>query len=204
MAGRGHVAKSDGWKWPEGQQGWLAARLFAALRCNLPGWNIGITAEEHHPREHAEFCEHLDFDADGHVTLAEIFIFANYQRFRSLDLSRCLFVGPSVDDDGFQIPLDAISRIGRVDNHWSWSPIVDRLIRKARCPIIVSAGPIAKPLIHEYWRKCPEDKRQVIVDVGSATDEQVRGRRTRAYQKPGDARAEWRPKWKIDQTAPAP
>jgi hypothetical protein len=70
---------------------------------------------------------------------------------------------------------------------------LDALVRRllaVRRPILVSAGPAACVIVHEYWQRAVPEQRQVIVDVGSAIDELTKGRKTRQYQVPGTRNAQ--------------
>lgn len=191
MFGRPHAAKSDGWAWPAGKRSLLTDTLWAGFLSSLPGWHVGITAEEHHPADHAALLSRVQVPM-SQVTLAEIFIFGNHERFRGLDLSGCHIVGPGGD---FPIPRDAMA------TDWLWHDFTRELIERATRPILVAAGPLANAIIYDYWRWTEpareRGKRQVILDVGSAAAHLLHRRRIRAWQRPGDPRADWRPKWKV-------
>jgi hypothetical protein len=67
--------------------------------------------------------------------------------------------------------------------------LVARLLRVQRT-MLISAGPASAIIIHRYWQRAEPERRQVIVDVGSAIDELTKGKRTRSYQVPGSRNAE--------------
>lgn len=182
MRGDPHAAKSDGWEF-RGGVNLLAPVLLAAARCSLPGFYIGISAEEHHQDAHRYLRQTVVTTAER-ITFAELFIFANYDRWRSLDLRHCLTVGSG---GVFYVPPDAVV------TDWDYRPTVDALIGEAGGPILVAAGPVANALIYDYWLRCPPDRRQVVLDVGSAIDERMKKRRTRRYHAPGSDKRRWRP-----------
>ncbi|HEV3003349.1 MAG TPA: glycosyltransferase, partial [Pirellulales bacterium] len=72
--------------------------------------------------------------------------------------------------------------LAKVDN--------DKRLLPVRRPILVSAGPAACIVVHKYWQRATPERRQTIVDVGSAIDELTKGRKTRQYQVPGTRTAE--------------
>lgn len=191
---REHAAKSDGWHWPAGKRSLLTSTLRDSLACCLPGWHVGITAEEHHPDCHAELLARVRVPL-AQVTLAEIFIFANHSRFLSLDLSHCHIVGPSSKCGKFQIPTDAMA------TDWLWHDFTRFLIREATGPILVAAGPLANAIIYDYWRWTEpageRRKRRVILDVGSAVGHLMHRRRIRQWQKADSPLSHWRPAWRV-------
>lgn len=213
IAGRPHFARSDGWQWYGGNIGTgqpefpsnrkLPADLRAALRCELPGWNVGITAESHHPREHHELLAEVRVPPEN-ITFAEILIFDNYRRWVSLDLSHCWFVSSLVPRKGaacgwIEVPRHAVNM------DWDHRPVVERLLKAdIRSPIILAAGPYAKLIAHDYWlatedKKEIQGRRQVIFDAGSALDQFLpRGRARRRYQMERYDDSRRVPKWKIE------
>lgn len=187
MLGDPHTAKSDGWEF-RGGINLMAPALLEAARCSLPGYYIGITAEEHHPCQHRYLRETV-VTSEERITFAELFIFANYERWQLLPKRPHIKVGPFNCDHC--VPWDAVMA------GWDHRPLVDHLIARADAPILVAAGPIANILIHDYWLRCPPERKQVILDVGSAMDEKIKGRRTRRYQSPRSDKRQWRPKFRL-------
>lgn len=188
MRGKPHNAKSDGWRWRSAWKSALPDRLLEALRYNAHGWHLGITAEDHHAKDHAYLMNEVRVEPQF-VTFAEIFIFANYQRFIRLNLDHCLTIGQRCDVD---VP-------GRPDDP-AWAQTIDDLVPfMVQCsrPMLVSAGPWACVLLHEYWKRCPQSMRRVVLDVGSALDEQHKKRWTRGYQDPESERYKWVPRWRV-------
>lgn len=78
-----HRAKSDGWRW-DGQEHPLRQRLIDSLACRLPGYCIGVSAYNHHPYAHEWYLEQLVDLPPERLTLASLFIFANYERFQDV------------------------------------------------------------------------------------------------------------------------
>jgi hypothetical protein len=56
-------------------------------------------------------------------------------------------------------------------------------------PIVVSAGPAACLIVHNYWLRASPEKRRSIID------ELTKGRKTRQYQVPGSRTAELVCRW---------
>lgn len=185
LRGRPFDARRDNWEIAGKHP--FAPELLKALACDAEGWYVGITAREHHATAHDYLMRQVRVPMER-VTLAEVFIFGNYWRFCDLDLSHATTVGPKNAD--FLVPWNAI------DPPWDGiSDLVDELIEEADSPILVSAGPVGKILIHEYWQRT-HGLRATIVDVGSAIDERLRGRRSRKYQIPTRWERSWLPQFK--------
>lgn len=189
MRGWGHEARSDGWEWPAGKSHghWLAtnAALYESLMADLDDLYLGITAHEHHPECHFWLMENSACSWDK-MTFAELFIFANFGRFAALDLADCDIVGPH---GNIAVPTDAVM------TGWDHRRIVDFLLNcQGNNPILVSAGPMANIIIHDYWTRCPDARKRVILDVGSALDGKL-GRRTRQYQHANHPQRTWKPRF---------
>lgn len=185
LQGKRHNAKSDGWA-TDGSDD-LRERLKESLRCNLWGWNVGITAESHHADCHEYLLSQVKLEP-AFITLAEVFIFSNYVRVQVMDLSHCLTIGSRAEYDTPGQPDDS-----------RWPQVVDELVQVMASDsrtILVSAGPWGKVLIHEYWKRCPNNRKRVCIDIGSALDERRKERRTRAYQNPESPKRFWCPTWK--------
>jgi hypothetical protein len=194
MRGIAHKAKSDGWEW-SGQHHPLRQMLFESLTagCELDDYFVGVSAANHHPNAHKWYVQQLTaFSVPMDcVTFASLFIFANYERFRDLDLSHCFVVGNG-RGVGYPVPIRPDSR-GWDNTCYNAASMLAEQIRR---PIIVSAGPWSSVLIHRYWQRTEgSPHRQTIIDVGSALDEQLRGRKTRKYQYAGNPMRGWVPRW---------
>jgi hypothetical protein len=190
LFGRRHRARSDGWRVSHRNCSSFRGPLFGALCCTLPGWYVGITAEEHHPKIHEELLQWVKLPL-SQVTFAEIFIFANYREFqRSFAPEEYWIAAPAHCNT--HVPPDA------VETEWDYRPAVDDLIERADRPILVAAGPVANAIIWDYWQRCPDSRKQVILDAGSAIGLWVHRRYTRTFQRPGSVGyRDWRPKWKV-------
>jgi len=171
--GSRYAAHADRW-YVEGWTKWRRP-LLDALAYVEHQWHVGLTARDHDADVHNELMA-LCWSPRERVTFAELFIFGNYQRFAALDLSSCCIV--SHCNGHVTIPAQAIMQ------DWDHRYVVDYLIANVRQPILVAAGPLAAVIIHDYWQRA-DNKRQVILDVGSAIDPQTRNRNTRRYHKEG-------------------
>jgi hypothetical protein len=171
MIGRRHKARSDGWKY-RGRPTPLSGLLLYALACDLPGWCVGISCPCHEPDDWRWCMERATVPLPRR-TFASIFCYANFGRFNRLDLSRVALVANAGTE--LLVPSNAVFPL------WEgYRDLVDRLLTIER-PIVVAAGPLANVIIHEYWRRATNP--QVIVDIGSALDPRLRGRRSRKYQR---------------------
>jgi hypothetical protein len=121
------------------------------------------------------------FDSLDPFDSPNIFVNANYERFRALDLSAAVTVASEGSD--YWVPADVLS------SNFDLDALVDRLL-SVKPTILVSAGPASCVIVHRYGLRAKPGQRQVIVDVGSAIDERTKGQRTRQYQVPGTRNAE--------------
>lgn len=205
MIGRPHRAKSDHWMYSGGNASPLAAPLYDALNCTLPGWHIGISCPCHQREDCRQlqnlmklphrFSQPLPPDRLARITFATLFVGQNYFRFRDLSLnldSLCVVSHQNASGQQFTVPQSGI------EPPWlDWSPLVDALM-DVRKPIIVAAGPLANCIIHEYWRRMAAQNfegAQVIIDIGSAADKLLRGRMTRRYHDPAKSESRQFCRW---------
>lgn len=185
MEGTHHKAKSDGWQSEFVHQKWRDGLLSAITNgADDPGWYVGISSTSHHgAKAHAKLRSLAQVPEDR-LTLAELFIFNNYAAVKDWDLGRFLVCAQRSADTAphpLHIPKDAILRA------WDHKPLVNYLIDQVDDrPILVSGGAAAKLIITDYWRRCTGIGRtpRTIIDIGSAIDPKVRGRRTRMYHNP--------------------
>ena len=181
LRGEHYRAKSDKWETYGHKVPDLVDGMKNALACELPGWHVGITAMSHHPIDHDYFMNEVAVDLDK-ISFAELFIFGNWERFRTLiePLDYCV-VGCGADTmgkRGYDIPPDATA-----DPAFDIEPVVGWMLQQTR-PILLAAGPVAKWLAFEYWwttHHLCEYQRNSVIDVGSALSPMLRGRKTRHY-----------------------
>jgi len=169
--GRPIEAAQDGWSY-DGRASQFADDLNAALTYAAPDYYVGISDGCCDRPARDWYLDRLNVPLEQ-VTFANIFVNGNYRRFRKLDLSGTALVSCRGGD--FTIPEDLINSDFGLDE------LVDRLLTVDR-PIVVAAGPAACVLIHKYWLR--PGQKQTIVDIGSALDEFIKGRRTRRYHDP--------------------
>jgi 2-polyprenyl-3-methyl-5-hydroxy-6-metoxy-1,4-benzoquinol methylase len=166
------LVNCDGWQY-DGRASQFAADLNAALTYSAPDYYLGISDGCCDRESRDWFLERRKVPLDQ-VTFANIFVNGNYRRFRALDLAHAALVSCAGGD--FTVPEHVINTDFDLD------ALVEQLLAVDR-PILVAAGPAACVLIHKYWQRAGA-RRQIIVDIGSALDEVVRGRRTRGYHHP--------------------
>lgn len=171
------LVNCDGWHY-DGRASRFASELNASLTFNAPDYYIGISDGCCDREARDWFLARLQVPLDQ-VTFANIFVNGNYQRFRRLDLSRTVLVA-SVGGD-FTVPEHLIN------SDFDLDALVDRLLAVDR-PILFAAGPASCVLIHKYWTRAGAN-RQTVVDIGSALDEVLKGRKTRGYHYPGSLTA---------------
>jgi hypothetical protein len=170
---------TDGWRYAGGQSAFQEA-LLAALRFNDRDYYVGISDSCCDAASHEWYLRQITVPP-SQVTFANVFVNGNYQRFRRLDLSGAATVAPEGGD--YWVPADIMSTKFDIDL------LVARLLGVKRT-MLISAGPASAIIIHRYWQRAEPERRQVIVDVGSAIDELTKGKRTRSYQVPGSRNAE--------------
>lgn len=190
MEGTHHDALSDGWWIRDGHTtGWLRERLNQCLTTTLPGYCVGIPCPAvscgcHSGDDSRWFVDRVRAERGWNrdrVTFASIFIFANYRRWESIDISHCCLVGSWHGGQAHhEVPRNAICP---PIEEWQVDELVDALLLEPR-PILVAAGPLANIIVHEYWIRANEKKirPQVIIDIGSILDRKFRRQRTRTYQ----------------------
>jgi 2-polyprenyl-3-methyl-5-hydroxy-6-metoxy-1,4-benzoquinol methylase len=171
------VQAQDGWSY-DGRATAFSAELNAALHYNAPGYHLGISDGCCDPAAKEWYLQHVKVPLER-LTFANIFVNANYRRFRQIDTSYMVTVASEGGD--YWVPEDL------VNGNFDLDRLVERLLSVDR-PILVSAGPASCIIIHKYWQRAV--KRQVIIDVGSAIDERTKGRKTRQYQVPGTRTAD--------------
>jgi 2-polyprenyl-3-methyl-5-hydroxy-6-metoxy-1,4-benzoquinol methylase len=171
------ITNCDGWAY-DGSRSQFAVDLNASLAYNDSSYYIGISDSCCDPRAHEWLLQRVTVPLEQ-VTFANIFVNANYRRFRKLDLSKTALV--SSEGGEFTVPEHLIN------SDFDLDALVEQLLCVDR-PILVAAGPASCILIHKYWMRAGEN-RQTIVDIGSALDEVIKGRRTRSYHHPGSPTA---------------
>jgi len=175
------VEGADGWKYsgaPSHDR--FREDLLAALRFNDPGYYLGLSDGCCDPAAKEWYLREITVPL-SHITFSNLFVNANYSRFRQIDFSGAAIVASEGGDHW--VPEDVMNAEFDIDR------LVERLLRIDRT-ILVSAGPASAIIIHRYWRRAKPEQRQVIIDVGSAIDELTKGRKTRKYQVPGTRNAE--------------
>ena len=173
------VQAQDGWSY-SGEKSQFAAELNAALRINAPNYCLGISDACCDPASKDWYLRQITIPLEQ-LTFANIFVNWNYRRFRQLDLNGMAIVSSGHGD--FCVPDDLVHENFDIDR------LVDQLLTGDR-PILVAAGPASCIIVHKYWLRADPNRRQTIVDVGSAIDELTKGRKTRQYQMPGTRTAE--------------
>jgi hypothetical protein len=176
------VQAQDGWSY-DGQATAFAGELNASLRCDAPGYYLGISDACCDPAAKQWYLQHVNVPLER-LTFANIFVNANYRRFQQVDTSDMVIVASEGGD--YWVPEDVMK------SNFDLDRLIERLLPVDR-PILVSAGPASCIIVHKYWQRAV--KKQVIVDVGSAIDERTKGRKTRQYQVPGTRTAELRCMW---------
>jgi hypothetical protein len=192
--GQNFNAKTDGWEWRSGNT-WISQELVHSISAVMPDYHVGITCEPCNPAWHHKLMEFVE-TSDCNVTFAELFYFANYRHFKSVDISRCCVVG-AYEKANIQIPT--------IPSLWTESEIehVVRAMLAQRRPMLIAAGPMACILIHDYWRatrSADDGVRQTVIDVGSAIDERFGRFKTRKYQWMRLRISRWSPKWKVSNS----
>lgn len=150
---------------------WLRKELVDSLRANMDGWHVGLpplcciggglklraTARVPLPRQ----------------TFATLFIHGNLARASEITAryKDAVVVGSWFGD--VRVPADGVT------HPWDVDVVVNKLLESDK-PILLAAGPCSNIIALRYWTRQSADKRQSIIDVGSALDV-LNGKHTRHY-----------------------
>lgn len=202
---RPFVSKNCGWSYPGGPSE-MSRRLRLAFEDSSPGMHTGISCLCHEPPEHGEWSIQNIKLPHSRVTFASLFIWGNYERFvrEVFERSPAVIVASRGQRKSLRKP-DYFVPVDGVNTEWQrfldeLPKLVDELLTVDR-PIMVSAGPLANLIITEYWARA--ENPQVIVDVGSAVDVQVKGRSTRRYHNASSDKRLWKCTWTFGEAKPA-
>ena len=172
--------------------------LDAALRCTEDGYYVGLLGRRGPQDPHAEYVhKHVGVPMERQ-TFAEIFSYNNFHRMpKGRRFAReCCVVSSSSrpSEEGYKSLL-----IPKRDAHLFDPKDTVEALLEVEIPILVAAGPFANVIVHQYWIAQAPDKRQPIVDIGSALDPWIHGDITRSYQHPKNAhrKREYVWHWKV-------
>lgn len=175
--GDGEIALVDGVahqsadQWRTAGPSWMRSEIIESLRYEADGWCVGIPTRcclgngvrinpaVRVPRERQTF--------------ATLFLHDNLRRASLLreHFSHAVLVGSWFGD--LRIDPDCVSKPVDLD------PIVAAMLT-ADTPILLAAGPAANVLALRYWKLQSPEKRQSVIDVGSALDV-VHGKQSRHF-----------------------
>lgn len=170
LTGKAHVAANDEWTARAGHH-WITDDLRASLVRNSPGYCVGLP-----PncclREYVVLHEQARAPL-GQRTFATLFLHGNLHRMRELyERYKPIVVG---NVGQIRVPKRIVES-GCID----LDAIVEQMLQAER-PMFVSAGPLANLLIDRYWQRQRIERRQTVLDVGSALDVFLTGKPTRYY-----------------------
>ena len=158
----------------DGTDTMTSRRVRRAITANIPGLYLGISCPCCDKKAY-EWYMHTVTCPPTRLTYANIFVNANYAKFRTLDLKDTVLV--SCKNGDFTIPEDCLNPI-----EWDYQPLLKELLKVDKT-ILISMGPMKCGLIYDYWLQATN--KQIILDVGSAMDWRIHGRPTRSYHTPG-------------------
>jgi hypothetical protein len=190
------VPTADGWTVPPLPMP-LTRRLGTALRADTEGWHIGISCPCCDRKAHKWYCSQVRLPA-RQLTYSNIFVNANHERFLEKIgplhtlMDRFFLVSPNRDKANLTIAANAVNCLPPFN--------VDEFacqLLGARCPILLIAGPAGAAIAWTYWRLAAAKERQTIIDVGSALDPWIHGRRTRGYHNPDHPNRTQRCRWTL-------
>lgn len=179
--GDGEIALLDGVPhvssdpWRVSGSTWLRAALAETLTASLDRYCLGLPGS---------CCIKGGYELRQRVrvpraqlTIATLFMHGNrgrigelFERFRS-----AVVVSSWMGD--IRVPANGVNEAWDVDAVVAQLRDVDR-------PVLLAAGPCSNLIAHRYWRDQPKDRRQIILDVGSALD-CLHGRVSRHYDGAG-------------------
>jgi len=168
LEGRAHAAANGEWR-SHGEH-WLRVPLRHSLVRNAAGYCVGMPPP---------CCLFPIRALAGEIqapwpqrTFATLFLHGNLDRTRELvERLSPIIVGTMGD---IVVPVDGMDRGCDLD-------AIVRDMLGAQRPMLVSAGPLANVLIDRYWQLQAPEKRQIVLDVGSALDRYLTGQDTRYY-----------------------
>ncbi len=168
LDGRPHAAAADEWR--VAGPNWIAAPLGESLARASDRFCIGLPPQCC-LREHVEL-HHRARAGGGHRTFATLFLHGNLARTGELVRRFDPVIVGRLGE--IAVPADGVERGCDLDRIVAAMLEVDR-------PLFVSAGPLANVLIDRYWQRQAPERRQIVLDVGSALDRYVTGRDSRYY-----------------------
>lgn len=169
LTGKAHKAANG--EWSVGTAGsWITPALRESLARVADGYCVGLPPGCCLPA-------HVKLHHEARVpvasrTFATLFLHGNLERTPELiEALQPVFVGRlgsiMVPDRGVEAPCDL-------------DGIVEQMLAVER-PMLVSAGPLANVLIDRYWQQQAPERRQIVLDVGSALDRALSGKSSRHY-----------------------
>ncbi|MDE2101139.1 MAG: hypothetical protein KGL39_28080 [Patescibacteria group bacterium] len=191
---RREIPTADGWRLPsESFRLALQAALTYPDGMGQTGcYHVGISCPCCDAEAHRWYLDKFAPKEHSRLTFSNLFANANWEGF----LERCRkspprsvgWVGPYPVDalPKFLYPVAWVPR--NLVNEPRWSDKVNRIVDKmlheaAHGPILVSAGPAAKIIVHRFWEQFQYDcDRPCVIDIGSALDPYIHGAPRRGYQ----------------------
>ena len=189
LRGRKYKAVS-GWT-GDGAKTWLREPLLASLKCELPGYHVGISDITTLPGHFNWYIRNVGAPL-SRVTFATLWSYANYRktlRYFKARRKQYTIVG-CTDRCDVRVPANA-SR-----NRFDVDEVVDAIL-DADKPALLVAGPASCLVAHRYWERTLgfESTRKHVLDVGAAIDPIVHGRDTREFHSPKSRLGTFVPAW---------
>lgn len=193
------IATADGWTVPEYETE-FRQMLAKALRCNMPGWHVGLSCPCCALADHRWYMEHAGAP-DERRTYSNLFVNGNYdtvlKRIKEERwLERCAIVA---NPDGCKERPDYCCPDNVITDLWSIKKLIQRLETEGR-PILLACGPAGAIIAHQIWTTV--DNPPTIVDIGSVLDPLLRGRNSRGYHDPRHPNREQTCRWTIARDLP--
>ena len=182
------AATVDGWDHPGGKS-LLGRRLIESLNNDDPRIHIGITSPAQNVEEY-KFIRTMINVPDTNISYSDLWINENYGKFTKalaeLDepviliasdkASRRPSLGPLRVDEFVPIPSQVVKFYE--NKYKELHERLDSFVSYTNRLFLVSAGPLSEVIIDYLFRRNPNNR---YIDVGSATDEIIHGRKTRPY-----------------------
>lgn len=186
------AATIDGWDHPGGKS-LLGCGLMEALNNDDPKLHIGVTSPAQNLEEY-KFIRSMIKVPDSNISYADLLVNENYCKFvealGELDESVILIasenamrrhsLAPLKVDEYVPIPQQVAKFYE--NKYEELHKRLDDLIGHNDKLFLISAGPLSEVIIDYLFRRNPNNR---YIDVGSATDEIVHGRKTRPYMYTG-------------------
>ncbi len=168
----------------------LGKDLFSTLNHVEKNYYYAITSPNQSFDDHIFLKNHINHN-DDNITFSDLWINGNYTKFKSLlyqeldepvvccasQYGKNKNLNPVKVLEYYSVPDDCVNYYE--NNYESIQKDMQNLsLKYTNTLFLISAGPLSEILIHNLYTTNPNNR---YIDVGSATDELIHGKKTRPY-----------------------